>query len=377
MKHLYIHWPFCESKCHFCDFVSFQNHDEFVNSYHQALCKEITRFCKDHDCNREPVQTLFLGGGTPSLYPKPLLQELFDLLHKNFDMTNMQEATIEVNPKGVTKEDLACWKRLGINRVSIGVQILADNILKDLHRKQTCKDVFDLIKIVPDYFDNVSVDLMLGLPGTDRDIWENTLKTVMSWPIQHVSIYLLMVYNKTPLFFKCKNSNMKVLHDSDVIDMYEWTVSCLQDCGFDQYEISNFAKKGFESKHNKAYWDRVAYKGFGLGASSFDGKARFVNENNLFYYIKHCNEQHGVPEGFREVLSPEQEFLEVLMLGLRQKKGVDLHDMLYFLKGEQKTDFLHGIKNLEQKSLIQNRGGRIYLTLKGMLLENEVILSLI
>jgi oxygen-independent coproporphyrinogen-3 oxidase len=186
-----------------------------------------------------------------------------------------------------------------------------------------------------------------------------------------------MVYNKTPLFFRCKSSKIALLDDADLVDMYEWTVSFLQDCGFVQYEISNFAKKGFESVHNRAYWNRLPYRGFGLGASSFDGVSRFVNEKNLFYYITHCAEHNGLPRGTQEDLSKKQVFLEVLMLGLRQKQGVYLQDVLYFLKGEAKNKFLNGIKNLENKSLIQNQGGRINLTLKGMLLENEVILSLI
>jgi oxygen-independent coproporphyrinogen-3 oxidase len=233
------------------------------------------------------------------------------------------------------------------------------------------------MNLVPDYFDNISVDLILGLPGTNRRMWEDTLRSVVSWPIRHISIYLLMMYNKTPLFFKCRNSKITLLDDTDLIDMYVKTVSFLQDYGFVQYEISNFAKKGFESIHNQAYWDRFPYKGFGLGASSFDGASRFVNEKNLFYYIKRCNGSNGFPGGTKEVLSNEQVFLEVLMLGLRQKKGVDLQDVLYFLKDDAKSKFLNGIEDLENESLIQNQGGRIYLTLKGMLLENEVILSLI
>ncbi|MCK4651404.1 radical SAM family heme chaperone HemW [Candidatus Babeliales bacterium] len=378
LKHIYIHWPFCKNKCLYCDFISFKNHEEFVKDYHDALCKQIKLFAENNkDKWKFEIETIFFGGGTPSLYPLDLLKDLFSVLNSNFNLEDVKEVTIEVNPVSVIKEHLKTWKNLGINRLSIGVQILDEIILQKLNRIQPDQDVFNLVKIVPDYFENISVDLILGLPGTTLSKWSNTLKKIVLWPIKHISVYFLTTYDKTPLFYKVKNKDITLFDENDLISFYELTVDFLKDNGFEQYEISNFAKPGFESIHNKAYWDRKPYQGFGLSASSFDGKFRFVNEKNLLRFIKCCNQKYEKLYCYQEKLSKDEEFLERLMLGLRQKKGIDLHRMLYFLKGEKKNKFLNVLIDLEKRSLIHNRGGKIYLTLKGIMLENEVILKLI
>jgi oxygen-independent coproporphyrinogen III oxidase len=381
-KYFYIHWPFCKNKCHYCDFISFEKHEEFKQEYHFSLCKEVERF--SHQCMLDSkkskedfeVGTIFFGGGSPSLYPRTLMEELFKILDDNFNLKKLQEVTIEINPADVTEEKLKSWADFGINRLSVGVQVLDDEVLHNLNRKQSKQNVYNLINLAPRYFDSISIDLILGLPGVTPLIWQNTLQTIVNWPITHISVYLLTVYEYTPLFFKIQDKTIKLAKEEQLIAQYEYTVNFLEKNDFEQYEISNFAKSGFESIHNKAYWDLKPYKGFGLAAASFNGQTRFVNEKNLIKYLQRCNDPSRNVFCSKENLNRKQKILEKLMLDLRQKKGLDLQYMLYFLSSVEKTKFLDGLEALKLQSLIRIEGKRAYLTLKGMLLENEVILKL-
>ncbi|MFH1644047.1 MAG: radical SAM family heme chaperone HemW [bacterium] len=372
---IYIHWPFCKNKCHYCDFISFAKHDDFINEYHQALMEEITFFSNYLDNNiKKTVKTIFLGGGSPSLCPLESLKELVEILNNKFDLSCLKEFTIECNPADVTEEKLKTWRKLGINRLSLGIQVLDDEVLQNLGRTQKTQDVLNLMTIASKYFDNISVDLILGLPGVNNLIWFNTLKTIASWPVNHVSVYFLTVYEKTKLYFRVKSGEIILPSEKENIFLYKKSIDFLRKHGFEQYEISNFAKSGFRSIHNIAYWDREPYKGFGLSASSFDGKRRFINYKNLPLYVK--NSSTGATFNVED-LTKEQEYLETLMLGLRQNKGVGLQHMLYLLKNSSfKNKFLENIKFLESEGLVKTDGKNIQLTLKGMFLENEVVLNL-
>jgi len=375
-KHLYIHWPFCSSKCYYCDFVAFEQHESFQDAYHATLCKEIITFAKQLPSSDRAINTIFFGGGTPSLYPLDQLSELFTVLRNNFDLSNAQEISFEANPADITEERLETWAELGINRISCGVQILDDDVLLRLNRRQRKKDVFNAMRMLPKYFSNVSMDLILGLPDVSPKTWHETIEQAMSWPISHISIYFLTIHEKTPLYFKVERGELTVPNDDVMIKTYTDTVHFLAQHGFEQYEISNFAKSGKTSIHNKAYWDRKPYKGFGIGASSFDGSMRTINENNLERYLKSGQNAECMVPYQSETLTSEQDLLELLMLGLRQKTGVDLHRVLYSLMGVQKNKLLDNLKLMKTESLIEENNGRIFLTLKGMALENEVILKL-
>lgn len=379
MKHIYIHWPFCKNKCHYCDFVAFEGHEGFEKQYHKALLKEISLYAdqaQEKRTERSKIETIFLGGGTPSIYPLNLLCELFELLNKKFDLSELKETSIEVNPGGITSETLQTWKNLGINRLSIGVQVLNDEVLFRLNRRQTVKEFFELISIAPKYFNNISVDLILGLPGVTNEIWQNTLDTVCELPITHVSVYFLTIHENTPLFLKVKKREVKLDPDDKIVGLYRQTHDFLCSRGFLQYEISNFARPGFESAHNKAYWERRAYRGFGIGAASFDEKTRFSNIKNLSKYLEWERVSSNLNDliGFSEILTQEQVNLELLMLGLRQNKGVDLHSMVYFGGEKNMGQVLDNIKILENRGLILVKEGRVFLTIDGMALENEVVI---
>ena len=371
---LYIHWPFCHKKCHYCDFVAFEQHNPFQEAYHTALLKEIEAFTQAQP--KHAIKTIFLGGGTPSLYPIDKLKELFSTLHKHFDCSQLKEVTIESNPTDITQEKLEAWKAVGINRLSIGVQVLDDDVLKRLNRHQTTADVQRALSIAPDYFDNISIDLILGLPGVTEQTWMKTLEQAMTWPIKHISIYFLMIHEKTPLFFKIKKG--KTLFDDEIatLKLFKKTVETLNSKGFKQYETSNYAHPGFESQHNQAYWNYKPYKGFGIGACSFNKKNRIINEKNLHRYLQTI--EKGLYEKLFsiETLTQEQKKIEQLMLGLRQTKGMDLHRMVYLVSEGERSHFLKNLDLLKTESLVQECDKKIMLTTKGMLLENEVLVKL-
>lgn len=371
-EHIYIHWPFCRSKCFYCDFLSFCNLDNLEQEYNDSLCSQVKSF---NNLNKNKIKTIFIGGGTPSIWPINLLEKFIIELNNNFDLSDVQEFTIEANPADITQEKLLFWRNLGINRLSMGVQVLDDNVLARVGRKQTVAQALNAINLAQKYFENISVDLILGLPGVDNIMWQKTLDVVVAWPIKHVSVYLLTLYKNTKLFDLVKKNEIFLLNDDMISDIYEKTVNFLELNNFMQYEISNFAKTGAESAHNMAYWDRRAYLGLGAGASSFDGKIRYINEKDINKYLK--IKDNPLIYAQKENLTEQQVFLEKLMLALRTKKGGDLHSMLYFLSDEKKQDFLKKLNELKDLGLISITGGFFNLTKKGFLLENEIVLKLI
>lgn len=380
-EHLYIHWPFCKNKCHYCDFVAFEKHNQYQDGYHHALVQEITRFAEMLPAtDKRVVRTLYIGGGTPSLWPLALFTEAMQALHTNLDMHELQEATIEVNPGGITREHAITWQAQGISRLSIGVQILDDAVLFRLNRRQRTSDVHELLSFVPDYFKHLSVDLILGLPGVTELMWWQTLEYLTSQSIDHISIYFLMIHENTPLYHRVRRGSLAIPQDEIIVALYEKTVAYLAGQGFRQYEISNFAREGGESLHNKAYWERKPYKGFGLGAASFTGTVRTTNVKNFLRYLAaHTGEPDEQSSPFTEVetLTEQQVLLEALMLGLRTRTGVGLQRVVYSLKDEQRAAFLAQVALLTQEGLLEELEGVIRLTSRGMIVENEVIMRLI
>ncbi|MCX5923739.1 MAG: radical SAM family heme chaperone HemW [Candidatus Dependentiae bacterium] len=371
---MYIHWPFCPYKCHFCDFVAMASHEQFMKDYHLALVQEIEQF-NELAGQKVKLKTIYFGGGTPSTYPADLLLDTFAILKKHFIFDQDTEVTIEVNPGTVTQELLIAWHKAGINRLSIGVQSLKDQVLRSLNRHQTAVDVYNVLADASKYFDNVSVDFILGLPGVSPDEWKSMIQEAMNWPIKHISIYFLMVQEDTPLYFKVKTKKMTLPPDDETVDLYEWAVETLQAHGFERYELSNFAKPGFESRHNTAYWERKAYKGFGLGACSFNGTVRCQNGKNLGKYLaKMAGNESPIDEV--ELLTQQQISLEKIMLGLRQRKGLLIADYMLDATESQKDHFFKGVVQLQEAGLLQESQGVIRLTPKGYALENEVTLRL-
>jgi oxygen-independent coproporphyrinogen-3 oxidase len=346
-----------------------------MQAYHDALIKEIALFDSTYTGTRV-LDTLFLGGGTPSTYPSDLLLDTFGILKKMYVFHDTTEVTIEVNPGTVTQARLEAWKKAGINRLSIGVQSLNDEVLKKLNRHQKAQDVLDLMQQAPPLFDNISIDLILGLPEVTAQQWKELIATVMQWPIKHISVYFLTVHEETPLYFKVQTNRVCLPDDEYMVDLYHWTIATLAQHGFGQYELSNFAKPGYESRHNTVYWERKPYKAFGLGASSFDGSQRFTNEKSLMKYIEKVDKGHDVGV-FSETVTNEQIYLERLMLGLRRKVGVPIADLIADFSAERQTEILKTVLTLKSNGLLDQQDGRYVLTPAGLVVENEVITQLL
>jgi oxygen-independent coproporphyrinogen III oxidase len=373
-RSIYIHWPFCPYKCHFCPFVAIASHDQFMERYNKALIKEIQKFCFQNS-SKLTLDTIFLGGGTPSTWPDNLLLDTFDTLNNVFVFERDSEITIEVNPGTVTKPQLMLWKSIGINRLSIGVQSLKDTVLNNLNRKQSAHDVFWVLQEASALFNNISVDLILGLPGVSADEWKDLLAQVVTWPIKHVSIYFLTVHEETPLYFRIQKKEFSLPPDDSLVELYQWSIDFLQQHGLLQYEISNFAREGYQSRHNSVYWDRKAYKAFGLGACSFDGQSRYQNQKNLMKYM-HDVEHDASVIVFCETLTPEQTYLETIMLGLRKKEGIDLHDIMQPLTSVQQEKVAATIELLQTNNFLQREDNRIVLTPMGLAVQNDIAIRL-
>ena len=369
----YIHWPFCPYKCHFCPFVAFAGQDTFMAQYHAALTKELDAFHAIQG-NKCDLDTIYFGGGTPSTYPDDLLLDMFGTLRRVSNFNEDTEITIEVNPGTVTKEKLKHWKQLGVNRISIGVQSLNEKVLKNVNRLQTNADVYYVLECAKGLFDNISVDLILGLPKVSMTEWKEQLEHIMHWPIKHVAVYFLTVHEFTPLYYRVKKHDVTLPPDEELVDLYCWSVELLQQYGFQQYEISNFAREGFQSKHNKAYWQRKPYRGFGVGAWSFDGNNRFRNRKNLALYMKGVNK--GDVQEFTETLNGEQVAIESIMLSLRQNEGLLLSDYYRFIAPEHKECKQNQINQLKKLGLLSEGVGRLQLTVSGFAVEQEIITAL-
>lgn len=370
-RSLYLHWPFCPYKCHYCPFVALASQDQFMEKYHEALKKEVeffidsTRLCG-------ALNTVYIGGGTPSTYPDNLLLDMFVTLRSGFIITNETEITLEVNPGTVKSHHIAFWKSIGINRLSIGVQSLNDSVLRSLNRYQSAQQVFELLGQTKNMIENISVDLIIGLPDSPRDEWYSLIRQVVTWPITHISMYFLTVHEDTPLYFKVKTNRTVLPLDEDIIERYLWARDFLAEHGIYQYEVSSFARPGYRSRHNSTYWEHKPYKAFGIGACSFDGMSRFQNEKNLMKYIEYISLGRN-PIVFAEQLTPEQLRVEKIMLGLRRSEGVLLDIVFSELSDERRGILKSKIEELKEKRLLEVEQGVLKLTPLGLTLENAVV----
>ena len=353
VRTLYIHWPFCPYKCSFCPFVAFSKFDRFMVDYQKALLKEMEDFSRESG-SKNNFRTIYIGGGTPSTWPDELLLDMFGRLNDMFCLDAVEEITIEANPGTVRQEQLVLWKELGITRISVGVQSLNDIVLEKLTRYQKAADVRKFISWADGMFTSLSIDLILGLPEISDDEWKKQLDEIVTWPIQHISVYFLSIHEGTALYFKVKRDTVLLPADDDIVDLYHWTIDFLKVHGFIQYEISSFAKPGYESKHNRAYWSRDLYRGLGVGAWSYDGECRFQNEKKLMAYIE-AQKNNDTCLAYKEILTAENVRFEKIMLGLRSLQGFLIEDALV------------GLPDV---------GDRIYLTTKALAIENEVAVAL-
>lgn len=370
---LYIHIPFCVRKCRYCDFLSFPCAEEERKRYLEALVKEISL-----RSTGAPVRSVFLGGGTPSILPGEDIARIMDEVRRHFMLTEDCEITVECNPGTVTADKACLWKAAGINRVSMGVQSFDDGLLKRLGRIHTADEARDSFRILRDAsFANLSMDLMMGLPGQSLCTWEKTLREAVVLAPEHLSCYSLIVEEGTPFFDDERAGLLDLPSDEEERAMYHFTQTYLAEEGYQQYEISNFAKPGYSSVHNAGYWERVPYLGLGLGAASLvrtgEGDIRFRNTQDLETYLNFSVLQEIEEE--KEYLTEQEAQEEFMFLGLRKTEGVS--ETEFEREFGQSIRAVYGpvIADNVAKGLLTEADGRLCLSRRGTDLGNLVFAS--
>ncbi|MGM0411195.1 MAG: radical SAM family heme chaperone HemW [Bacillota bacterium] len=370
---LYIHLPFCKKKCSYCDFFSLSYNKKLVNEYLKVLKKEIKFYGNKL---KEKVKTIYFGGGTPSLISTKSLAELLNLIDNNFSLANNIEISIEANPESLNENKIKAYKNQHINRISLGVQSFNEQELKLLGRLHDSKRAKKVIYAIKKHFDNFSFDLIFAIPGQSFSKWKNNLNTAIKIDPPHISIYNLQIEEETLLYKRLKNNELKTIKEELDAKMYEYTIKELKKYSFKQYEISNFAKKGYESKHNLCYWKYEPYLGLGPAAHSFTSKTRFYNPSSLEKYIEEVNTNGNGIKDFN-ILTLEQKMSEKMIMGLRLTNGVKFKDFYNQFNRELKNVYRKEIDELLEKKLIEVNENRVKLTEKGKLLGNKVFMEFI
>lgn len=365
---IYIHIPFCIKKCEYCDFVSYCNKKEYVPQYINALKKEIK-----NNINKEyKITTIYIGGGTPSSIEENYIADIIETIKLNMNDEDLKdfeniEVTIEVNPGTVNKEKLQVYKKIGINRLSIGLQETHNELLKSIGRIHTYEEFIKTYKLARKIgFNNINVDLMIALPNqTIQDIKENLEKIIKLNP-EHISVYSLILEEGTPFYNKYNENKIKLPDEELERNMYWYVKNTLENNGYMHYEISNFSKKGFESKHNMNCWNQEEYLGFGVAAHSYNNRIRYSNTNSIEEYIKGSNKI------IHEEQTLEDMQKEYMLLGLRKIEGINIQKFKNKFAQNPIFIFKEQLNKLVDEELIIVDGNEIKLTNKGLDLANIV-----
>lgn len=369
---IYIHIPFCQHKCIYCDFYSVTE-ISFIKYYIESVIKEIEFFAEQYE-NEYEVKSVFFGGGTPSFLNAVDLIKILATLNRKFNISQQSEITIEANPGTIDIEKISIYKSEGINRISFGVQSFNDFELKSLSRIHNSQMAVDSVeRAYKEGIKNISIDLIFSLPEQKKTDWMNSLRKSVQLPITHISAYSLILEEGTPLFEKIKLGDIKLNSQDEEAELYLSTIEFLSEKGFNQYEVSNFAKKGFESVHNKCYWEYGEYIGFGPSAHSFiDGK-RFSNVSDIKKYIEFINQSRSAVCD-SEVLTDEQKANEFVMLSLRSK-GLDLGRLQKQYDKEWYNRNNKIIEKMISGGFIKMENNILRMTSSGYSILNEILLK--
>lgn len=350
---IYVHIPFCKKICSYCDFTKVFYNDKLVSKYLSALDKEIMDNYKG-----ESVKTIYIGGGTPSSLTLVELKRLFDIISR-FEKSDLVEFTIEVNPEDIDEDKLKLFKDNGVNRISIGHQTCSKMRLNELNRSSYVTK--EQIKLVKKYFDNINVDLMYGFNDQTKEELLTDLDHILNLDIPHISTYSLILEEHTKLFI----DNYERLDDEEDASFYKIIQEKFDSIGLYQYEISNFAKKGYESKHNLTYWNNLEYYGFGVGASGYIGDVRYTNTKSITSYIDEKLNRT------LEVLTNKDKMIYEMILGLRKCEGVSKD--LFFNKYSCTIEQTFDIMNLIRKKLLEEDSDYIRIPKNYLYLENTIL----
>ncbi|MFV0361738.1 MAG: radical SAM family heme chaperone HemW [Suipraeoptans sp.] len=352
---LYIHIPFCVKKCNYCDFQSHSPRVSEIELYMEELNNTISsynKFAKDYY-----LTSIFIGGGTPSIVEENHVKEMFDNIKSTFEISDACEVTIEVNPGTVTREKLTTYKHVGINRLSIGLQSTNDNELKALGRIHTYdefKGTYHMAREVG--FNNINIDLMQAIPNQTIRSYFDTLTKVINLNPEHISAYSLIIEDGTPFYKMNEEGLLKLPNEDSEREMYHTTKKMLKASGYNRYEISNYAKPGYECKHNIGYWKCSEYLGIGDSAASLIGNTRF---------IKSANEQ--------QVLTKENQMEEFMFLGLRMMEGISKEDFHKRFGVNYNNIYQEITKKLVDEGLLVDRDNKVFLTERGVDISNYVM----
>ncbi|BDG80745.1 MULTISPECIES: radical SAM family heme chaperone HemW [Bacillus] len=371
MKSAYIHIPFCEHICHYCDFNKYFIQSQPVGEYLNALEKEMINTIEK--TGQPDLDTIFIGGGTPTSLSEDQLKKLMDMVSRVLKPSDtLKEFAVEANPDDLSAEKLKILKEAGVNRLSFGVQTFEDDLLEKIGRVHKQKDVFASFERAREIgFENISLDLMFGLPGQTLKHLDHSLKTALSLNAEHYSVYSLIVEPKTVFYNLMQKGRLHLPAQEQEAEMYETVMSRMEAAGIHQYEISNFAKQGMESKHNLTYWSNEEYFGFGAGAHGYIGGIRTVNVGPVKHYIDLIAEK-GFPYRDTHEVTMEEQIEEEMFLGLRKTSGVSKKRFEEKYGRSLDKLFPGVLKELSEKGLILNTESDVCLTHQGKLLGNEV-----
>lgn len=371
MAGIYVHIPFCKQACHYCDF-HFSTNQSYIDLMIEAICNEI-EYQKDY-LNQESIGTIYFGGGTPSLIKPIGIAKIIDAIFSHFSIDSELELTLEANPDDLNQAYLKDLVHLGINRLSIGIQSFDPNHLTYLNRAHSALEAERCVKNAQDVgIGNISIDLIYGIPSVDHKIWYKDLECAIHLNVPHISAYCLTIEPNTVFGKWLKTSKIKNVEDEFSGDQFEILLNYLGKYGYEQYEISNFAKDGCYSKHNKNYWNKIKYLGVGPSAHSFNLESRQFNLSNNHLYIDKIAKKNA--DYFtKEILSEKDHINEHIMLGLRTKEGCNID----FLKNKYNFDLL---KNLHldfyfSEKFMYLTNGNLVLTQKGKFIADKITFDL-
>lgn len=383
MAGLYIHIPFCKSRCIYCGFystTSLQLQDRYV----EALCREMEMRSKDgkkqrNDGERERISTIYLGGGTPSLLSEANLHRLFDAISNTFSLADLEETTIECNPDDVTEDYASMLSRLPVNRVSMGAQTFSDDRLHFLHRRHTAEEVGRAVERLRNVgIENISIDLMFGFPGETLDDWQQDINAALCLDVEHISAYCLMYEEGTPLYRMA--NTLKPIDDETERLMYDTLIDRLSRADYEHYEISNFARvrkshdakrSSLRSLHNSNYWNSTPYIGLGAAAHSFDIVSRQWNISNIHTYIESI--EQGIVPCEREIIDADTRYNDLITTALRTREGI----ILSSLKEKYRHYLLDNAKSAIERGLLTIDDDRIHLTRQGLFVSDDVMSDLV
>ncbi len=372
MAGIYIHIPFCRQKCYYCDFYKTVN-TSLTDKFLSALKREIVQ--RKNYLENEIIETIYFGGGTPSVLKKTEICGILDFLSLHFDFSETVEITFEANPDDLSIEYLNDLHNTGVRRLSIGIQSFKNEYLQKMNRRHDANQAIEAVENAAEIgFNDISVDLIYGLPGLKINQWKTDLEQVFKLPVQHLSAYHLTYHKGTPFYTWLKKGTLKALNETESIKQFEMLIQSAKDNGFEQYEISNFAKERRYSKHNSSYWKGTKYLGLGPSAHSFNGDSRSWNSSHIESYIKAL--EFGLPFFEEEILSENNKYNEYVLTRIRTIWGVSDKELERLFGSEKSTYFRKNIDKYIITYLVKLDNGIYNLTEKGMFVSDEIMANL-